>query len=187
MITLATVLLNSLAFAQIAANWSGLSYNTTGTLNGAPTMISQSSTTSLDITMQTGDGSFRNFSGLSKVFWFYGSGEGNLEVSIPYSLTVRCEGIAGARAKVALNIGPGTVSSADRDLREIHCISGETSVEGVLFASRTLVNPFSGPLVTMHLSTETEGFAVVPEKRAAILVLTGIILVAIWFLIKGGR
>lgn len=112
-------------------------------------------------------------------FWFYGTGDGLITVSVPYTLSVTCNPtppspntVTAAEASVSLYLGtpaPGMFASDTAS-----CQNGPVTKSGRLTASAYLTNPTWGPLLDASVSATTSATASMPEPSS--LTLLGMVL-----------
>ncbi len=104
-------------------------------------------------------------------FWFYGSGYGQLTVSIPYTVETTCSPGAfnessSATAGVWLEDGPGVRPNGYQSAT-FDCEYG-SAYSGMLTVSRDMNNPTWGPLVDFAAGTNVMATANVPDSGSTL-------------------
>ena len=195
----------SVVNAEATFDWTSFAFTTTGTLaatmivqasQGAFTSVSTTPTTpegsatatasavngliTISAGAEAGGPGFFNVGQAdvfaSSIFWFYGTGDGSLVVTVPYHLELTSVetsdvDITSASASVNLFTGPGVGSNPDWFVSDALSLTGDGAVilDGVLTASRPLSSPTFGPLVGLFLQAEVTASAAVPEANTLLL------------------
>lgn len=129
-------------------------------------------------------------------FFLYGSGVGDLTVTIPYTMSVACQtdnpinqfgngDIVAAMASVGIAIGPGTGPGTSATLS---CQDATGFKSGTLSVSMTFTNPTFGPLVDIEAFARTSVTAsTVPEPTFLSACVMGLLGLSVIVLFRRGR